>query len=163
MQPGALFFFWLFLKALRFYRNDDFQWWVTVETWNDLQQKLDGLTNAIHKRDIDSFHQPGIDMPVLPPSQTPLVDQPLPYSHGQSFPTPPSGDPRGLGINVARDQEATSTGYFRELPLERPQMAYNAPWVGEDLEHYGEPSATTAGLSQQSTRRRSIRDTYGTP
>jgi hypothetical protein len=77
--PALLILFWLSLKLWRFYKNDDFKWWETINTWTELKDKLDGLSNAIRKRDVGA-HVPENDYPmqeglgVQSPSQTPLVD-----------------------------------------------------------------------------------------
>jgi len=46
LQPVVLVGFWIILKILRFFR-DDFEWCVTLGSWEELQSRLDRLASAI--------------------------------------------------------------------------------------------------------------------
>jgi hypothetical protein len=156
----VLFVFWLLLKLWRFLRGDDFEWFVTVRTWNDLRRKLDGLTNAIHTRDYDHQSRPAVLMhTMLPPSQTPLVDQLPAVNDGRSR-TP--GEQYRLGIfQTPQEEISESSGYVGPVPADRTPQGYGrrdqelyAP--GEDSESY----STVPGTHQlQYPRRRSQAET----
>lgn len=156
--------FWLILKALRYFRDDDFKWWNTVASWNDLREKLDGLTNAIYKHDFDQSARQGTQlgrMPTMPLSQTPLIDQSTPTNHAPSPPEPTNST--ALGITAASGQYAISTGYFPQqpvgrLPLERPERTYEAAQTGQYAQWYDQQHGPAAGPSQQWPRRRNSKD-----
>jgi len=156
----ALFIFWLLLKLWRFLRGDDFEWCVTVRSWNDLRRKLDGLTNAIHKRDYDRRPQPVMQLGALQPaSQTPLVDQP-PAVHNANMPrTPEERD--GLGIFAAEYYAVgESSGYAGPLPADRMPQGYgqrvqegDAYDPGQNVQWFTPPAGSHM---QQAPRRRSV-------
>lgn len=115
-------------------------WWVTVKSWNDLQDKLDSLTDAIHRQDFDQQPQLGIQPGPIPQTKTPLEGQPSPSDHSQSPPAP--GDRNALDIHKAPDQEAASAGYLTpppagKTPVVQSQEMSEVAQAGQDMEWYG--------------------------
>jgi len=45
LKPVVLFMFWIFLKILRY--GDNFEWYVKLGSWEELQVRLDRLASAI--------------------------------------------------------------------------------------------------------------------
>lgn len=47
LQPGFLFTLWLALKVSRWVRGDNFEWYVKLGSWQQLETQLDRLEAAI--------------------------------------------------------------------------------------------------------------------
>ena len=160
-------FFWLIFKLRRYLQGDDFKWYETVDSWTELREKLDGLSNAIHKQEFDyvphgeahNMH----DMSSNPQSRTYLVN-PTAEPNRVHF-APAHGDPNALNIYNSPAQHAVSTGFYDPRPFGRspPQhhqgMDEPAETIPDRQWQSGEPEPV-AGPSQQSPRRRSLRENY---
>ena len=96
-QPALFFVSWLFLKFIRWFRND-LEWYVKLGSWDQLKLRLDQLASAVVTDKIVPIMNGNVEDDGDGFEMGPVREQPDAEARDSGYVTPGPGEAVGLGV-----------------------------------------------------------------